>query len=193
MKLLALDLSLRGLGMVVIPSDWGGDWMQVGRKTFEHPLPKDASALDQVDRLAALSARVVQFAQAWQFDCERGDEIVVEDYAFSQGDGRAHALGELGGVVKLRVFSELAIVVQPVNMNTARKFLMGRMPRKGEVLGPRKKDQGGKAWAQEAARRAGCPEGWTEHERDAWIVGNCRAGELGWHAVTGVLTQQDSR
>lgn len=181
--LLALDLSLRGLGMIAMPENWKGQWTKIGRRTFTSPLPKDAPQLFQTQRLDELANAVIKFAQA-----NAATEAVIEQYSFGSMQSRAHALGELGGAVKLELFRRMAIVAEPVSILAARKFLLGRSPKKTEVLGPRKKDQGGKAWAQEGARRAGCPEAWTEHERDAWVTANCRAGELGWYAVTGMLT-----
>lgn len=184
-KLLALDLSLTGLGMIVMPANWGGDWTKLSRRTFEHKLPKDATQGEKTNRLVQLASEVVHFAKT-----NHAAYAVHEQYAFNQPGGRTFDLGELGGVVKHELFRNLGIITEPVNVMTARKFLLGRLPKKTELLpGGRKKDSGAKAWAQEGARRAGCPEVWTEDERDAWVVANLRAGELGWYAVTGLLTE----
>ena len=84
------------------------------------------------------------------------DVAVLEDYAFSRADAHAHALGELGGVVRLALHDERIPYVD-VKPSTLKKFATDK--------GNAPKD----AMLAAAIRRFGF-EGSDNNEADAWLL-----------------------
>lgn len=84
MNLLAFDLSLTSTG-------WAA-------KHEAHPVALGTFCPNTigVERLAVIADWVGRMLGAW-----RPDLVVIEGYSFASRDSRAHALGELGGVVRL--------------------------------------------------------------------------------------------
>lgn len=164
---LGLDLSLRGLGMVAVPAFWGGDWTRIARKTVGHPLPKAATEADRIGRLVRLSAEVEHFARS--HGCTLA---IVEQYAFSSLHGHAHALGELGGVVKVLLGARLGMHLEAVPPASARKLVCGKLPRKDV-----------KSHVRGELTRMGVPTSWTADEADAFVVANWALSALGGYAL----------
>ena len=161
MRVAGLDLSLTGAAACVIPSDWGQDFRAVTTMRVGHGLARDASDADQLGRLMRLRAEVVDFLTK-----QRATHVFVEQYAFG-AKSRAHALGELGGVVKVECL-ELGLPVRSVSPSEARKFLLGSLP---------KADQ--KVKTQLAVYAAGAPKSWSGDEVDAFVVANWGLSEIG--------------
>jgi hypothetical protein len=153
---LGLDLSLRGLGMVAVPSDWGGDWSRIAHKTVGHPLTKDAPESARIRRLILLANAVLSFAGE-----HRCGSAIVEQYAFTSQNGQAHALGELGGVVKVYLQEVCKIGLEMVAPASARKLIVGMLPRKGV-----------KDYVRGELTRMGMPASWTKDEGDAFVGAN---------------------
>jgi Holliday junction resolvasome RuvABC endonuclease subunit len=53
------------------------------------------------------------------------DLVVIEDYAFHKADAHAHALGELGGVVRLALF-EAGVPYVDVKASSVKKYATGK-------------------------------------------------------------------
>lgn len=153
---LGLDLSLRGAGMVAVPSDWAGDWSRIARVTVGHALKKDASEADRIGRLVHISAEVVAFAEAHR--CTRA---AIEQYAFTSRNAHSHSLGELGGVVKVLLTERCRIPLVVVPPASGRKLILGRLPR-ADV----------KIHTRAALTRMGTPVEWTDDEADAFVCAN---------------------
>lgn len=107
MNLLALDLSLTSTGWAAKhgaqPPTWG---------TFK---PKDQGA----QRLQGIVTWLDTLLDVW-----KPEVVLVEGYSFGSQLSRAHALGELGGVVRLRLFQRAQLVVE-VAPKTRAKFATG--------------------------------------------------------------------
>lgn len=163
---LGIDLSLRGLGLCAVPTDWDLDPRRVRAVTLAVPLRKDATTREQVERLRSLALDVRTWAvrvgatRAW-----------VESYAFNMAHG-AHYLAELGGVVKLELMRECGLDIAVANMSSARKLLYGRIPPRGIPQAQRK------AWLLEPLRLAGLQLD-NDNEGDAFCVANWGLSELG--------------
>jgi Holliday junction resolvasome RuvABC endonuclease subunit len=157
--ILGLDLSLTGTGAVRYKLPWSGDFKDIESLHVGRKLSKDASEYDCLCRLKYLRDEILDMAQGCQV-------AAVEQYAFSRGESRAHALGELGGVVKLALLNA-GLEVVPLTASHARSCL-GKFPRKAP-----------KDHVAELVRKLGCPELWSKDIIDAWVVSN------GWAVANG--------
>jgi Holliday junction resolvasome RuvABC endonuclease subunit len=164
---LGLDLSLRGAGLAAVPTRWDGDWSRIARATVGHPLRKDASEADRIGRLVRLSGEVVAFAE--RHGCT---SAIVEQYAFSSRHAHAHALGELGGVVRVLLTTRVRIPLDVVAPARARKLILGKLPRKDV-----------KAATRAALTAMGMPAEWTADEADAFVLCNHALAEAGGYAL----------
>lgn len=158
MVLMGLDLSATAAAACAVPLDWDGQWQRVRTHVVGLPLPRDASDWDRAMRCEAIARALVAFAH------EHGvSEAWIEGYAFGQRTA-AHTLAEVGGVVRLELV-RAGITIRTANMSTARKLLLGKVPRKG---------------AKEACHRtlwaAGSPP-WTLDESDAFVCANLGLSE----------------
>lgn len=163
MIILGIDLSLARTAAVAIPTDWDGQWQRVAEMSEGANLPRNATDLERVERVATIASRLVRFAQA-----HNAEQAWIESYAFG-GSFMAHTLGELGGVVKHEL-ARAGLELRTVNMGSARKLLLGKIPR-------------GKGAAKDAVQRvlvaAGLPFRWKPDEFDALVVANWAMSELG--------------
>lgn len=165
---MGLDLSLTASAAVVIPHKWKlGDWKRLKTHVVGSNLLQEASQNDKLARLDLISLELVYFARA-----NKVTHICVEQYAFSQKLTRAHALGELGGVVKLDLKRELGIVAEPVVASSARKFLCGKLPQKDV-----------KAFVIAQLKMMGANFK-TDDEADAFVVANWCLSETGQVALS---------
>lgn len=137
MRILALDLSLTACGWAKNTDllEESGVYAPKGRGT-----PRLQDALD------------------WVLPKARGcDLVVIEGYAFSARESHAHALGELGGVVRLGLH-QLRIPVAEIPPACMKKFATG--------AGNARKD----AVLTEAVKRLRY-DGWDHNEADArWLL-----------------------
>jgi hypothetical protein len=168
---LGLDLSLRGAGMVALPFDWGGDWSKVQRYTAGESLPRDAKEALRVGRLHRVASDVIAFART--HSCTAA---IIEQYSLRPGGGtmanaQAHALGELGGVVKHQLVQALGLVPDVVAPSSARKLILGKLPRRDV-----------KVAVVAALTRMRMPLEWSNDEADAFVVANYLAAERGGFA-----------
>jgi hypothetical protein len=175
--ILGFDLSLAAPAAAALPLDWRpGDWKRV--RTFTHyPIaPK-------TDDLRGQLVRYQEIAN-WACDVAAGlggpgrrPQTFVESYGFSKNTANASRLMESGGIVKMALFSRFGIVMQPVNASTARKLLLGKVP-KGDGRGNQK------LAVQFVLDRAGAPKQWDENICDAVCVANAGLSAAGGVALS---------
>ncbi len=175
--LLGLDLSLSASAAVALPADWApGDWDVPSLVVPAVEVEEDRDAF-HARRTGVVANALLRFA------VEHGvTDVYCEGYAYGRQNAR-EALAELGGVVKdyfLRrgrdVWSMTAQtgevprpprewVVRPVNMASARKTLLGKVPSK-KTSGVPVKDHVNSQLAKMGARFK------TMDEGDAFVVAN---------------------
>jgi Holliday junction resolvasome RuvABC endonuclease subunit len=173
-KIGALDLSLRGLGMVAVPHDWDLRWERVQFKTLSYPLKRTATTREEVARLIALSNDVCRWLEAVEVT-----EVWCEHISSHQGF-QVVQLSELRAAVRLEVSRRLGLDVQFAPEMTARKTLLGWVPGKDR-----------KAHVVEALKAAGDP--FECDERDAFTIANLRLHELGAPCLTGLLGEKPAK
>jgi hypothetical protein len=155
-----LDLSARAAAMVAVPADWDGQWSRVATKVVGRSLPKTATSGERIERAASIGMEVARFCLR-----HRAKVAHIEGYAFALRT-QAHTLGEIGGIVRY-LLGINGIRHETVNMGTARKLLLGKLPRK---------------WSKTVVRgalvHAGAPMGWTLDECDAFVVANFALSDI---------------
>ena len=125
-KVLGLDLSLTGLGMVVL----GAEGEVLFSETVGERLSRGASVREKIERLLYLSGRVLEVVKTHE-----PDAVVIEDYAYGARFGATFDLGELGGVVKTSLWLRCKIEPIMVGSGTARKVVLGHgRPKKAEII-----------------------------------------------------------
>lgn len=160
--LVGVDLSSRGLGLVALPPAWDLAWPRIVTARLSEPMRRGATEAEQIARRARLADGVLRF-------CDRvhATSVWIEGYPLS---GRVHGLSglcELGGVVRDRL-AHVGLDVRTAPLSTARKLVLGRLPR-AEV----------KRITHEVLRSVGAPASWTGDELDAFVAANFGASELG--------------
>ena len=119
---MGLDLSARASAVQVVPLNWGGDWTRVRTLVAGSRLDKAADEHDRVQRIDTIAEEILDFALAY------GVGIAwFESYAFGIRFG-AHTAGEVGGAVRAKLW-RAGIVLRVANMGTARKLILGDVPR----------------------------------------------------------------
>jgi Holliday junction resolvasome RuvABC endonuclease subunit len=121
-------------------------------------LRRDATDEERARRCETIAAQLVAFARLHGVT-----ECWLEGYAFSQRTA-SHTLGEVGGVVRLELV-RAGIAIRTANMSSARKLLLGKLPRKGA-----------KHAVHTALHAAGSPA-WTLDEADAFVAVNLGLSE----------------
>jgi hypothetical protein len=172
------DLSLSAPAAVALPLDWRpGDWARTRGSLVRPKAPKLDDFQGQLDRYHEIATWALGFLAPL---CARGARVrtFVENYTY-QRNQNAHAAGvkECGGVVKYSLYRERALVLTPVELNTARVtfFGKGNTPRgKGEV----------KIAVQVALDKARAPKSWEENTCDAFVVANHGLGIVGGTVLT---------
>lgn len=159
--ILGLDLSLTATGAVRYKLPWSGDFREIEWTTVGYKLARDASEFDRLVRLKTIRDHFTALARGV-------DVAVVEQYAFSRGQSQAHALGELGGVVKLALNDLMDVNV--LNASRVRACL-------GKFSGKGVKKQ------VHALLKPLVPAEWTEDVIDAWVVANGWAVENGYGGI----------
>lgn len=176
---LGCDLSLRAAAFVAVPTDWNGDFSRVARHHVGHSLPKDVPEMRRIGRLHQIAAETVAFAER-----HGARSAVIEHYAFGAKFERER-LGEIGGAVKLALVAQAGIdAVETVASGTARKLLLGKVPKEDP-----------KAHVREFLRAHGMPPVWSDDEMDAFVVLNWwmhRAGRFAF-STEAVETKRSRR
>jgi hypothetical protein len=159
--LVGVDLSARGTALVAAPSDWDGQWSRMRTLVVGRALGRQASDAERALRCRAIAAQSVEFCRMV------GAELACfEGYAFNQRSA-AHTLAEVGGVVRLALV-EAGFGISTVAMQSARKLLLGKVPRRDP-----------KPAVEAALRAAGAPLHWGPDEIDAACVLNWLMAEHG--------------
>jgi hypothetical protein len=161
-RIVGIDLSLTGLGLVAFPGDWDLDWRRIAHERHGEKLSRGASDHDRLGRMNRLADAAARFCES-----VRATNVWVEGYP---GSGRVYglpALCELGGIVRHRLAgSGLWAATSP--LTTARKLVLGKLPRRDV-----------KRILHETLRTMGAPASWSGDELDAWVAANFGASELG--------------
>jgi len=164
-----LDLSLRAAAVCAIPIGWGQDLTKVVTAVFGASLTQDATTRDRLERL-------IQIAHDIELFCihHKATHVATEAYAFAARSSSAHALAELGGVVKTRLLDHLDIVTESIVASQARKTLLQKLPRKKV-----------KEYTLRNVRRlGGVTKTWTDDEIDAMVIANHLLMTCGGVAMT---------
>lgn len=171
-NILAIDLSVRHLGLVAGPADW----MATGTPNWgalEHTtLHTDVDEKDRALLNASLADRVVRWTLE-RFAAPKGPpwvDVWIESYP----QGRAFnipTLCELGGVVRDRLRTRLGLTANTAQLTSARVLLLGGLPRSGH-----------KEATHRVVDMAPHPLK-TPDEKDAWVVFNYACSQLGYPAV----------
>jgi hypothetical protein len=170
--LAGLDLSLTASGVAIASTNWDGVWTRVSTLTVGFDLVRGSTDRERAIRCAGIAEKVIGMLRY-----NKVSKVYLESYAFS-GSTQAHSLGELGGVVKHRLLTE-GYQFSTANMSTARKLLLGKVPRSGV-----------KMQVKATLEAAGAPRSWTDDERDAFV---CLNWGLSDHAGAFCLAQEPAR
>jgi hypothetical protein len=158
-----LDPSLVAMAATTAPLDWAGQWSLIERGSWGYSLKRDASERERIVRCERVARAAVDFLVAHQVEV-----AYLESYGYSQPN-YAHSLGELGGILRLFML-EAGIDIRIANMSSARKLLLGYVPRSG-------KDAKEAVW--EALQAAGGQCFDRLDETDAFCVLNWGMKDLG--------------
>lgn len=158
---LGLDLSLRFTCMAAVPGDWGGKWSKVATARAGESLERNADEHKRIRRLQYIVDDVVRFAES-----TKTTHVFLEQYALRAPMGKgaigalaqAHAIGELGGAIKVELQERMRLPIVVVAPATARK-LFGKQPRSGS-----------KEWAAQRLLEAGAPKDWIGTSEDRWGI-----------------------
>jgi Holliday junction resolvasome RuvABC endonuclease subunit len=168
---LGVDLSLTGLGLVAVPTDWDLRWSRVARATLGMELSKGASARELAMRRRALCDDVARWASR-----RNVTHVWFEAYPVMGRVFNVDKLAELGGVFKDRL-AEIGLHPEPVSNTTARKLLLGKLPPSDR-----------KAVVVEMLRLLGA--GFDDPDQaDAFAVANYGLSELGAPCITVPLEE----
>ena len=154
--LIGLDLSRRAAAAVAVPTEWDGDWTRVASYQCGGRLQANSTEEERIRLCDTIAQRIGSF-------CQRvyAEHIWIESYAWGTGTS-AYTLGEVGGIVRLELMRH-KLEINVANMGTARKLLLGKVPR-------------GKGLAKKAVQKtlglAGAPGNWTADHFDAFTVVN---------------------
>ena len=183
---LGIDASLTRTAAVMIPPAWElGDWnalrwMSYGEKP---PNRKELSVLEyeraRIERMARTARELVGFADV---NVAHGGVIrgYIENYGFNMGGASTHQLPELGGIVRYMFLRELDVVLEPVAESSARKQLLGKLPKSDRKLA-----------IELALAKAGAPFE-NNDVADAFTVGNLGLAMLGLTSLSLYEGTQES-
>jgi len=166
-----IDLSLRAAAAVAIPLPWDHDLGKV--KTFKagYALTERATSKERVQRIAQLGKEIAGFCLKM-----RTQRVGIEDYAYSAKSAHQHQTFECGGHLKVEILELLDLEVHTIAASSARKTLLGVVPRLGQGQT--------KPWVVRNVKRLGGPtEAWTDDECDAFVVANRVLADAGGVAL----------
>ncbi len=157
-----IDSSLTALGLCAIPDSWEpNDWKRITARTVvTRPGSSDVIRFDH------LASCVASFC-----DSVEADYVYIEDALVYRGNTKR--LCKLSGAIELAVWRECHIEVVPVPVSSARKLLLGSVPR-GELA---------KTVVLESLRSLG-GRFEDDAQSDAFCVGNFGRSEMGLWCVT---------
>lgn len=121
MKVLALDLSLKGTGICVLEGACGS---QPAMRCERFPQPEAKTVEDRIRRLEAIAEHIVQL-----MDGEKPDHVIIEAAAKNQV-WQAAAIGEVHGVVKLQIYLATKKIPMVKEATEMRKAVVGKIERK---------------------------------------------------------------
>lgn len=161
--ILGLDLSTRCAAAVAVPLGWNLEFWKVRTLVVGEPLGRSATDAERARRNAEIAMQIVAFT------LDYGCSVAwFESYAFAARTAHAHSLGEVGGVVRHELV-RAGVEIRTANVSTARKLLLGKIPRgKGAA----------KNAVAEALRAAGASFR-TLDESDAFCCANFGLAEAG--------------
>lgn len=169
--IVGLDLSLNAAAVCALPVNWQYQMAEIRTHVVGYGVAKTDDEDARVERLDRIAASIVAFCKA-----NKATHVAVEEYAFSQGQSRAHALGELGGVVKLEIRRAFGKAPLPIVASSARKLLLQKARMKGV------KD---KTYVVHNVRRLGSiAMRWTDDEIDAFVIANAMIERTGGIPLT---------
>lgn len=153
--IVGLDLSLRAAAAAKVVLPWDGSLDDVSTCIAGHQLALTATPAERTERLLLIANRLADF-------CATADHVFIEEYAFSASQAHAHAIGEIGGVVKVWLRNRLNLDAVPVQASSARKTMLQKCPNKDA-----------KKFVVRNVKRLGSPAtGWTDDQIDAFVVMN---------------------
>lgn len=168
-KILALDLSTRGLGMVAGRTDWALDWKRLEFHSLAIDL-RGATPAQVLDLILDLAHDVKQYAshvgatQVW------AESVPVFGW-------NTILLGKVRAAVDFELHRYLRLIVRDAEQSTIRKHLLGYLPagqprqKKGEPKAPRDPSKDRKLVVCNALKVCGDP--FTDNDqRDAFAVFN---------------------
>lgn len=121
MKVLGLDLSLKGTGICVLEGDPAS---KPSMRTERFAQPEAKTVVEKVRRLEAIAEHIVQL-----MDGERPDHVIIEAPAKNQV-WQAAAIGEVHGVVKLQIYLATRKIPWVKEATEMRKVVVGKIERK---------------------------------------------------------------
>lgn len=125
MKVLGLDLSLKGTGMCILDGDPGSE---PKIRTELIPQPEAKTVEERVLRLVAIAERIVGLLRE-----EKPDHVIIEAAAKNQV-WQAAAMGEIHGVVKVQIYLESGQFPMVKEATEIRKVVIGKIERKMVVV-----------------------------------------------------------
>ena len=159
---MGLDLSLTGSAAVILFADWtpSKPWKNLARERYD-----EEGKLPGVMRAEAVAGAILKFASVYGVA-----KAAVEQYAFSFRSDTLTETAELVGAVRLKLYEEIDLELFPVVASSARKTLLGPMPKMSR-----------KEWK---AHLKHVFDGWgapfdDEDTRDAFVVVNRLRHDLG--------------
>jgi len=153
--IVGIDLSLRAAAAAKVVLPWDGDLEDVRTCIVGRDLGLAATPRERAERLEHIVNRLADF-------CTDATDIHLEEYAFAASGAHAHAIGEVGGSLKLWFRKHLDRDPLPVHSAAARKTMLQKLPR-SEV----------KKFVVRNVKRLGSPAtGWTDDQIDAFVVMN---------------------
>jgi len=169
---IGFDLSLTAPAAVALPLNWRpGDWSKV-RASILHPeAPKTDDVRGQLERY--LKVEVWAIARCTGYNIAG---IFIEQYAYSKNNAHASRLMELGGTVRTALFESVGVVPVTVATASARKLLLGEIPRGTGTQKPAVQDA--------LFNKCKAPKTWGEDICDALAVANFGLSEMGGAALT---------
>jgi hypothetical protein len=168
------DLSLRAPAACFIPPGWAlGDWAcaDFGYETFDprHEVRDEehAELRAAYRRIGAIVHWAADFVEMHQNRHACPVEVFVENYAFSKSSSSVTKLAELGGAMRFHFYVARRTVVRSVVASSARKLILGKLPRKDV-----------KTVTQQALWDHGAPFA-DGDQADSFVVANAGLSELG--------------
>ncbi len=164
MMLMACDQSVRGFAYAAAPTFWAGDWSKVFYGRIDGGgLTRASTPAEHLER----QCRIFWQVDEWIGLCEP-NVVGFESYAFARNPDVD--VVELVGMIKRLLYTQLR-EIETVNQSSARKLLLGKVPRKGDEA---------KAAVRACFEAAGMPQGMnTLDHTDALCVLNFMMSEHG--------------